>query len=155
MNIFLGKGKTNMITRFAAEYEFLSNFHNCPVMYEGMMFENSEAAFQAAKCTDANERIAFTHLTGAQAKKFGRKVTLRPDWDEVKLDVMYAVVKDKFCRNKELVAKLLATGDEEIREGNYWHDKYWGVDIRSGAGENHLGKILMMVRQEIAEKEDM
>ena len=62
---------------------------------------------------------------------------------------MYEIVKDKFSRNPELRVKLLNTGDIELIEGNYWGDTFWGVC--NGKGENHLGKILMRVRKELAE----
>jgi predicted NAD-dependent protein-ADP-ribosyltransferase YbiA (DUF1768 family) len=76
----------------------------------------------------------------------GRSVKLRPDWESIKLDVMETAVRIKFT-DPELAAKLIATGDEELIEGNWWNDTFWGVC--NGVGENHLGKILMKVRADI------
>ena len=133
-----------MIPQFTAEYAYLSNFHPCEVQYEGVLYPSSENCYQAAKTLSIEERIPFVSMTASKSKRAGRKVTLRPDWNEVKLDVMYAIVLDKFTRNADLKAKLLATGNETLVETNFWNDVYWG--ICHGKGENHLGKILMKVR---------
>lgn len=138
------------ITSFKGPYAFLSNFYSAPVVYENMLFNNSEAAFQAAKCADPRNRIQFQTLSPGGAKRLGRRVRLRPDWEQIKCGVMYAVVLDKFTRNPDLKAKLLATGDAELIEGTTWHDTFWGVDERTGTGKNNLGKILMRVRAELA-----
>lgn len=133
------------ITSFQGEYFFLSNFYNAPVVYQGIRFENNEAAFQAAKCP---ERMRdFCGLTPRDAKRLGRRIALRPDWEAVKYDVMYQVCKAKFSQNPDLLEKLLATGDAELVEGNTWGDTVWGVC--KGVGENNLGKTLMRVRGEL------
>jgi ribA/ribD-fused uncharacterized protein len=138
-----------VIDSFFSKYRFLSNFEPCTVVYDGMTYSCSEAAYQAAKTTDVSLRIAFTTMNGSKAKYAGQKLTLRPDWNDIKVDVMYQIVKDKFFRNPELRVKLLNTGDLQLIEGNYWGDTFWGVC--NGKGENHLGKILMRVRKELAE----
>jgi ribA/ribD-fused uncharacterized protein len=138
-----------VIDSFFSKYRFLSNFEPCTVVYDGMTYSCSEAAYQAAKTTDVSLRIAFTTMNGSKAKYAGQKLTLRPDWNDIKVDVMYQIVKDKFFRNPELRVKLLNTGDLQLIEGNYWGDTFWGVC--NGVGENHLGKILMRVRKELAE----
>ena len=135
-----------MIDNFHGEYRFLSNFWNAPVTYEGITYLNNEAAFQAAKVLDNKERETFAGLQANEAKKLGRRVQLRPDWEEVKNQVMYDVCLAKFTQNVDLRAKLLSTGDEELVEGNTWGDTCWGVC--RGVGENRLGKILMQIREE-------
>ena len=72
---------------------------------------------------------------------------IRADWENVKLRVMYDIVKAKFLQNEKLQAKLLATRDRMLIEGNDWGDTFWGMV--DGEGENNLGKILMRVREEI------
>ena len=67
--------------------------------------------------------------------------------EEVKDQIMYEIVLNKFSQNEELREKLIATGDEYLAEGNTWHDTYWGVC--NGKGKNKLGKILMQVREEL------
>lgn len=136
---------SHAITTFKGDNFFLSNFYVAPVYYQGIRFENNEAAFQAAKCP---ERVReFCGLSPQKAKRLGRSVELRPDWEEVKYDVMYQVCRAKFLQNTDLARKLVETGDAELIEGNTWDDKVWGVC--KGTGENNLGKILMRIRDEL------
>ena len=141
-----------MICWFRGNYSFLSNFHTCEVEYDGLKFQNSESAFQASKTLDLEERKKFQYMSGGQAKKAGKAVKLRSDWEEVKIDIMYEVCSAKFRQNENLKKLLLDTGDEELIEGNYWHDYTWGVC--KGKGHNALGKILMIIRDELREEED-
>ena len=80
-------------------------------------------------------------------KRRGRAVSLRPDWEQVKLGLMEEIVYAKFSQNEELRRLLLSTGDRVLIEGNTWNDTFWGVSLKSGNGQNHLGKILMKVRK--------
>ena len=137
------------ITRFRGEYEFLSNFYEVSVEYNGLTYGSTEAAFQAQKCITDEERIAFTEYRSAQSKKAGRDVKLRADWEDVKVGIMEEIVRAKFTQHDELAQLLIATGDKIIIEGNNWGDVFWGVDTRTGKGENHLGKILMKIREEL------
>lgn len=137
-----------MIDKFREEYFFLSNFYNAPVEFEGIKYKNNEAAFQSAKTIDKDLRKRkFSRLSPSEAKKLGRKVKLRDNWEEIKDEVMYQIVKDKFTRNNKLRIALINTKDEKLIEGNSWKDKYWGV--YKGKGKNKLGEILMRVRNEL------
>ena len=136
-----------MIAKFEGQYFFLSNFFECPVTYKGITFTNTEAAFHSQK--DVNRAVEFAHLDPSSAKKLGRKVTLRSDWEQVKDDIMYEVLVAKFTQNAALKILLLRTGDQELIEGNWWNDTYWGVC--RGVGKNTLGKLLMRLRQELRE----
>lgn len=138
-----------MIKEFKNQYFFLSNFYECPVYYNKLVFCNAEAAFQAQKVIDEKEQYKFINLNASQARKLGKTIVLREDWEEVKDNIMYEIVKRKFTINKELQQKLIDTKDEELVEGNWWHDTYWGVDSKTGIGKNKLGKILMKVREEV------
>lgn len=136
------------IDRFDREHAFLSNFHPSPVRGPmGLLFPTVEHAFQASKTRSAIEveRIQDAPTPG-RAKRLGRRVALREDWEETRLDVMEELVWRKFVIT-DLRAKLLATGDAELVEGNGWGDTFWGVC--AGVGENHLGRILMRVRERI------
>lgn len=137
-----------MINRFENKYFFLSNYYNSPVYYNNFIFENAEAAFHAQKTKNKIVQYQFTELDPASAKKLGRKIELREDWETVKEQIMYEIVKNKF-RNSKLRQLLLETKDEELVEGNWWHDEFWGADINTGKGKNKLGKILMKVREEL------
>lgn len=137
------------IDSFLGKYFFLSNFYNkAPFEYNGMRFQNSEAAFQAAKSSSYSERTAFTTLDPREAKKRGREIELRKDWEDVKVQIMEDVIRAKFAQNKPLRVRLIETGDAELVEGNSWGDTFWGADAVTGKGENHLGKILMKIRDE-------
>ncbi len=134
------------IMQFRGEYSFLSNMYETPVMLFGVIYPSSEAAFQAAKCDDENDRNMFRNLSGVEAKKLGRRIRMRADWEYVKEGVMFNVVLDKFQRNPELGKKLLETGDAMLVEGNTLGDTFWGVDLRKNCGKNRLGYTLMKVR---------
>lgn len=142
-----------MVNKFDKEYAFLSNFYMCNVTYKDVTYTNSEAAFHAQKTLDPLEQQKFAKLNPSEAKKLGRKVTLRGDWEAIKDDVMYDVCFAKFSQNSDLREKLLATGDEYLEEGTYWHDNCWGNcycdKCKDVAGENRLGKILMRIREEL------
>ena len=137
------------IDSFRDEYFFLSNFYETDLDYEGIVYHSSEAAFQAQKCADRARREQFADLSPSQSKHRGREVSLRPDWEQVKVRVMKEIVFAKFSQNEELKEKLLATGNAYLEEGNEWGDRIWGtVD---GKGQNLLGGILMQVREELGE----
>jgi ribA/ribD-fused uncharacterized protein len=110
------------------------------------MYPSTENAFMAAKTLDRDERLQFVHISPKEAKALGRTIKLRPDWNKVRVEVMYAVIFDKFYRNKGIRRWLLDTGDKLLVEGNHWNDKFWGVC--EGEGENMLGKILMQIRED-------
>lgn len=144
----------NKISKFKGEYDFLSNFYPCFVEFEGKLFPSVEHAFQAAKTLDAKIRKGFAVCPSpAYARSLGREINLRPDWEDVKIDIMTQLVKDKFTRNrarKDIRQLLLNTKDAIIEEGNNHGDTFWGVV--NGEGRNELGKILMQVRDGIRER---
>lgn len=137
------------IGEFRDEYFFLSNFYEAPVEYRGIRYGSNEAAFQAQKCMTDGERAEFAPLRPSDSKKKGRRVKLRPDWEKVKVGIMEEIVRAKFTQNEQLREMLLATGDAVLEEGNTWNDTFWGVHLKNGQGQNHLGRILMQVREEL------
>ena len=132
------------IKGFDGDYDFLSNFFVAGVYFEGLWYQSSENAYQAAKTLDEYKRRKFSYISPSQSKKDGKKLELRADWDKVKIDVMSVIVFEKFYRNRELRKKLLETGDRYLEETNWWGDNFWGVC--NGEGRNELGKILIKVR---------
>lgn len=137
-----------MISEFRGEYEFLSNFYPAPLEFCGIRFPSSEHAYQAMKTRDHAQWIKMSLvIKPGDVKKMGRKVDLDPMWERRKVSVMKEIVTAKFRQNSDLLARLLATGDEELVEGNWWRDTFWGV--YQGKGQNMLGKILMSVRDEL------
>ena len=145
-----------MIDFFDGEYDLLSNFYNASCIFEEKLYPTVEHAFQAAKSLDQAERdwIAAAGSPGL-AKRLGRRVNLRPDWEKVKFDVMEECLRSKFA-DPVLKQKLLATGDEELVEGNYWHDNTYGncscERCKDIIGRNMLGNILMKLRTEFMEE---
>jgi hypothetical protein len=137
-----------VINSFSGYYRFLSNFWKAPVVYDGVGYSNSEAAYQAAKCRNPEQKVWFEKLDPGPAKRLGKGVVLRFDWEEVKDQIMYDICLAKFTQNPDLAKALIETRDEELIEGNTWGDRVWGqVD---GVGENRLGKILMRIRAELS-----
>ena len=139
------------INDFRNEYFFLSNFYMAPVTFEGITYTNSEAAFQAQKCIDAEDRKVFSTMSPSEAKRAGRHVKLRPDWETIKVDIMTKIVESKFTQNVNLGLKLLETQDSYLEEDNTWGDRIWGTV--NGNGQNLLGKILMQTRTKLKNKE--
>ncbi|MDD2981168.1 MAG: NADAR family protein [Hespellia sp.] len=139
-----------VIASFRDSYAFLSNFYYAEITYGNLRFANNEAAFQAQKSTCARERRQFcTHYlkNPADAKRLGKSINLRPDWNTVKLRYMYEICMTKFLQHPELGEKLLATGNAILIEENTWGDRYWGAV--NGYGDNHLGEILMDIRSKL------
>ncbi len=129
------------------EYGFLSNFHKCGVFFEENLYPSSENAYMSAKTKDLKLKKQFESISPVEAKKLGRSIQLREDWEDIKLDFMFLIVFDKFCSNADIRKRLIDTGDKYLEETNFWNDKFWGVDCYTGVGENNLGKILMKVRK--------
>lgn len=146
------------IDGFEGRYAFLSNFYPSPVEYISLdgqkhIAPSVEHAFQASKATELKHELAILNSpTMGGAKRLGRQVKIRSDWEELKDMFMYIFVLKKFSE-PELEKKLLATGEAELIEGNHWHDNYWGDchcdKCRDIPGKNKLGEILMQVRHEL------
>ncbi|WP_415953032.1 NADAR family protein [Methanobrevibacter woesei] len=139
-----------MIDKFRGKYWFLSNFYESPIEDENITYSTVEHYFQAQKTLNREEKLKIAKASKpAKAKKMGRQVNLRKDWEDIKLQVMEKALRLKF-QNPDLRKKLIATGDEELIEGNQWGDRYWGVC--NGSGKNKLGKLLMKIRKELQEE---
>jgi ribA/ribD-fused uncharacterized protein len=139
-----------MIQEFQEEYRFLSNFWPANITYKNMTFRSVEHAYQAAKTLNLDERRRIQSCRSpGQAKRLGKTVTIREDWNNIKLRVMAGLLWQKF-HIPELREMLLATGDQRIEEGNNWGDRYWGISpVGSGNGRNCLGEIIMAIREDI------
>ena len=153
----------NMLHGFSDnKYEFLSNFSACEIFYandvdpEGWHYKTSEHAFQAAKAYSPQEMhwIAAATTPG-EAKRKGRNVRLRKDWEEIKDQVMLDILRIKF-KDPDMRARMMGTivdGIDGFCEDNWWHDNYWGdcqcEKCKNIPGQNKLGKLLMQIREEI------
>jgi ribA/ribD-fused uncharacterized protein len=143
---------TQVIESFEGEFRWLSNFEPCKMHHNDLEYETAEHAYQSSKTNSLHEKKAFTLSGGyhaGKAKRKGRKVTIRFDWEDVKLSVMEEILRIKFCpvRNPKLALKLFNTDPCILIEGNTWGDVFFGVC--DGEGENHLGKILMKIRSDL------
>ena len=141
-----------MISRFCKEYKFLSNFFPSPIVEEGVNYPTVEHAYQAMKNLDNEYRVKVADCGyPGNAKKLGRKVLLRSNWEEIKNSIMAGLIRRKFL-DPDLRRKLLATVGHILVEGNWWHDQYWGNCLcsrcRNIPGLNYLGKILMTIRDD-------
>ena len=141
-----------IIDSFRGKYEFLSNFHEEPGLTfrlpdDPNMYKTVEHAYQAAKTFNPIQRSQIAGAGGpGAAKSIGKHVSLSEDWGTRKFEVMYDLLKQKFS-HPELKKMLLETDNAELIEGNHWGDKVWGVS--DGVGENHLGKLLTRIREEL------
>ncbi|MCO6500259.1 MAG: NADAR family protein [Vicingus serpentipes] len=140
--------KTGVIAGFRGEYRWLSNFEKCDILYKGIIYKSTEAAYQAQKTMDIKTRYIFAKLDARESKTLGKQIIVRPDWDLIKVSVMEDICRIKF-NLPQFKSRLVDTGKMEIVESNYWGDTFWG--ICDGIGENRLGKIIMKIRNEIIE----
>lgn len=153
----LGEPDPDVINTFRGRWAFLSNFHPATLVWEGITYPTSEHAFNAGKSTSPETRHWIADAeTPSDAKARGRRVPLRPGWDErIRFQVMRDVLAAKFTARPARIAALLSTGGATLIEGNTWHDNVWG-DCRCGCpacaepGQNHLGRLLMELRAELA-----
>lgn len=147
-----------VINKFKREYAFLSNFYPSEFVFlietriNGVIQQRMakaatvEHAFQASKSLDQTEQDKILNAsTPGNAKKLGRSIARRPDWETKKRGIMFNLLRMKFVQNKHLEEKLLATDDAILIEGNTWGDTFWGVC--NGVGTNHLGETLMFIRK--------
>jgi len=140
---------SNVIDSFSSQYRFLSNFWLAPVTYEGITYPSSEHAYQAAKSLNKDIREAFSEINSpGEIKRLGQTITIRPDWEDVKINVMRDIVTAKFEQNEDLMRLLMETKGYHLIEGNTWGDRFWG-ESPVGNGRNELGKILMAIRDDI------
>lgn len=137
------------IDEFSNEYRWLSNFQKCTLEIGDISFHSVEQAYQYYKCAKAEDREKMLSLpTAGQCKRFARGVEVHEKFHSKKLELMERLTLEKYTQNPDLRKKLIATGERPLIEGNWWHDVFWGM--HDGKGENHLGKILMKVRKELA-----
>lgn len=133
---------------FGEKYRFLSNFYSCNIKFNGLIYTSSECAYQAQKVKEM-DRFYFQHCTASESKSLWKRygsIYNKQEWDAKKLDLMKIIVFIKFYKNLDLRKELLNTGDRYLEELNHWRDSFWGVNCKTGIGQNQLGKILMKIR---------
>ena len=138
-----------MINEFKGDYFFLSNFYHCHIWFDGYLYHSSEQLYQAHKAVDTSGLMSVQACTSpGDAKRQGKQIKVRPDWDAVKKTYMYSTLLCKFTQNPLLADGLIETYPHSIVEGNDWHDNYWGSCTCDQCTEsiNVLGTLLMEVR---------
>lgn len=144
---FEERTRADPIRGFQGEFRWLSNFWPCVIYHDGVYYPSTENAYQALKFEHPSKRRLIATLDPGQAKRYARSnFTPSPEWLANRVRLMKFVLKKKFERGSELAAKLEETGDRHIEETNHWGDTFWGVC--DGVGENHLGRLIMEIREE-------
>ena len=137
-----------MISEFRGRWTKFSNYSIGSVWYKDKMYPSAEHAYQAQKSTDPiKQQWIRNAATPNESKKRARTVELRSDWEIVKIDIMEEILREKFSQEPER-SILLSSGNEDLVEGNWWGDKFWG-QCPVGDGQNWLGKLLMKIRNEM------
>jgi ribA/ribD-fused uncharacterized protein len=131
---------------------WFSNFQpfDKPLICEGIRYITPEHYYQALKTLDLAERLRVAQApTAGAAKKLGKRVKLRPDWEGIKVSVMQSALEYKFRLGTSWHLRLMNTPGE-IVEWNTWHDNFWGdctcYNCKSKPGLNYLGRLLMILR---------
>lgn len=141
-----------MITNFSSEStRWLSNFYPCDIIFENNHYASVEHAYMSAKSLDPNwKQFCIETEKPGIVKKNSYEIELRSDWNNIKVNVMKECVTQKFSK-EPFCTKLLDTNDEYIQEGNWWNDKFWGVDLNANPpiGKNILGILIMEVRSNL------
>lgn len=136
--------KKSKIESFTGDYAFLSNAYNCKIEFNGLVYNNADAAYEAQKCLDKSIMNKFTRLSSAKARAKGRNLPENEEFEYDKVNILYKIVLAKFKQNEDLKRKLLDTGDAELINNNTFRDEIYGV--YNGKGMNILGKTLELVR---------
>lgn len=137
-----------MIREFQGENRWLSNFAPVKIVLDDLVYPSVEHAYMSAKSDEDTWKIFCTNPnnTAGQVKRKSRNICLIDGWGLKKLEVMRGCLEQKF-NQEPYKTNLLNTGEEHIQEGNRWGDKFWGVCLKSDKGHNHLGKMIMSIRE--------
>lgn len=139
---------------YEQEFYVLSNFSAFTLIWKGIRFDTSEAAYHFEKFETKEdlyklkEQILYApsaHEAFKIAQK--NKHLIRKDWDEVKVPIMKEILRAKVYQHEYVRKKLLETGDRELIEDS-WRDDFWGWG-KNQDGKNILGKLWMEIREEI------
>lgn len=140
------------IEGFKEKFAFLSNEFLSPVCYDGLSFTCAEAAFQAVRCAQESDRIRIAQGDGQRAKQIAARVEQRPDFEACRLKLMEGILRAKFSQNPALAERLKDTGNAVLIHISRGKDRYWGKNLYTDCGENHLGYLLMKLRKELQER---
>jgi len=136
---------------FSGKHRWLSNMWPVEIEVNGIKFDSVENAYQACKFAGQLDLIKkLSTMPALKTKSEAKKhIVTTVDFHGKKVKFMKMLLKKKF-ENPCLRQKLLNTGTIHIEETNTWGDDFWGC-CPQGVGENNLGKLLMEIRQELAD----
>lgn len=141
------KKMIEMITSFRDENFFLSNMYPCNIEYLGIKYPSSENAYQSTKYVDHNVKLEIAGMNPYESKRYSREHEMtNMQFDDTKIVYMRNILKLKFDI-PSLRRMLVDTYPHELIEGNHWRDTFWG-QCPLGNGKNHLGTILMDIRDQ-------
>ena len=137
-----------MIHEFRDDTRWLSNFASCEIKLGGFTFRSVENAYMSLR-NDSVEWLQYClNNPPAMVKRKSKQIKDDEGWDDRKIMAMKICLEKKFVQ-EPFFSKLMATGNENIQEGNLWTDDFWGIDlsINPNKGENHLGRLIMEIRK--------
>lgn len=140
---------TKAVMGFFKDHRPLSNFHEEPFSYAGLIWPAAENAYQASKFTPEHWG-QFLRLKPNEARTEGRRANgpwSSVEWNSRRYNAMLGILAEKFAQCPKAQACLLSTEHQHLEECNWWHDVYWGTC--GGLGQNRLGEILMLIRESI------
>jgi ribA/ribD-fused uncharacterized protein len=144
-----------VILEFTKKYWFLSNFYPVKIYYDGIFYPTVSHAYHAQKLLDVYNKKIISQVPEETLIVDFIDNNFR-DWEKdplfkfKKFEIMNSLLRIKFS-NPILLARLLKTGYENLIYGNHFHMNFWGSCLCgrcNNSGENHLGKILMLIREE-------
>ena len=139
----------DILTFTTEDTRWLSNMTYVNIEYNGLIYPSTENFYQAMKYKSQSTRKLISTLKPHESKGYSRNNLMTNEkFEERKLDIMLYAQRKKYSQ-EPFKSKLLSTGGCPLEEGNWWGDKFWGVDIKTREGENYLGKIIMQVREEL------
>lgn len=144
---------TDILTFTTPEHRWLSNMACVDFYHKGILYPSTENFYQAMKYAEVSKRLYIASLRPTEAKRYSRNNEMTSEvFEQDKMYIMFFAQRKKYAQ-EPFKSLLLATGDALLEEGNWWKDTFWGVDIKTRKGSNHLGKLIMQVREELRSKE--
>lgn len=144
-----------LLIAFRGPYRFLSNDSWCTVTWKGVEYPSVTHAFQCAQTFDKakQEEIKKTKRF-TRVRRIGKTALQRPGWEKIQLAVLESLLRQKFAQPK-FRQVLLSTKDYKLINGDHRGETYWGMiyHCHKWLGENHLGKLLMKIREDIQKEE--
>lgn len=137
------------IKQFTGDYHWLSNFARCEINLNDKKYPSVENAYQSEKSEDPEWKELCQTNTPSSVKRESKKLKINvEEWDKRKMEVMKECIWQKF-EQEPFKTLLLITYDDHIQEGNRWGDEFWGINLKTGNGQNNLGKLIMKKRSEL------